>query len=64
MGNYAAVKAHITLALFGQDAGEKHDEYVKRARKYLYEKSLDLIQMDINVILDWGFGMEYICFGR
>lgn len=48
----------ITLALFGQDAGEKHDDYVKRARKYLYEKSLDIIEMDINVILDWGFGTK------
>lgn len=48
----------ITLALFGQDAGEKHDDYAKRAQKYLYGKSLDIIEMDINVILDWGFGTK------
>lgn len=45
----------ITLALFGQDAGEKHDDYARRARKYLYGKSLEILEMDINVILDWGF---------
>ena len=45
----------ITLALFGQDAGEKHDDYARRAQKYLYGKSLDILEMDINVILDWGF---------
>ena len=45
----------ITLALFGQDAGEMHDTYVERAEKYLYEKSLDIIGVGVNVILDWGF---------
>lgn len=45
----------ITLALFGQHCGDKHDEYVERTEKYLLSKSLELIQMDINVVLDWGF---------
>ncbi len=45
----------ITLALFGQHCGDKHDEYVERTEKYLLNKSLELIQMDINVVLDWGF---------
>ena len=45
----------ITLALFGQHCGDKHDEYVARAEKYLLNKSLELIQNDINVVLDWGF---------
>ncbi len=45
----------IMLALFGLDAGEKHDDYVKNAQTYLYEKSLDIVEMDRNVILDWGF---------
>ena len=48
----------ITLALFGQDAGEKHDDYSRRAQKYLYGKSLDILEMDINVILDWGFSTK------
>lgn len=45
----------ITLALLGQHCGDKHDEYVERTEKYLLSKSLELIQMDINVVLDWGF---------
>lgn len=45
----------ITLALFGQHTGEKHDEYVEKLENYLYNKSLDLIETGINVILDWGF---------
>ncbi|MBP0988362.1 MAG: ATP-binding protein [Oscillospiraceae bacterium] len=45
----------ITLALFGQDAGEKHDDYVAAAEKYLYRKSLEIIETGISVVLDWGF---------
>ena len=45
----------ITLALFGQHCGDKHDEYVERTEKYLLNKSLELIQKNINVVLDWGF---------
>lgn len=45
----------ITLALFGQDAGEKLDYYVEKAEAYLYEKSLEIIDSGINVVLDWGF---------
>ena len=45
----------ITLALFGQHCGDKHDEYVERAEKYLLNKSLELIENDIDVVLDWGF---------
>ena len=47
----------ITLALFGQHCGDKHDEYVERTEKYLLSKSLELIQAifpcfiaDINVM--------------
>ena len=45
----------ITLALFGQNTGDKHDEYVERAERYLYDKSVEIISEGINVILDWGF---------
>lgn len=45
----------ITLSLFGQHCGDKHDEYSERAQDYLFRKSLDLIEVGINVILDWGF---------
>lgn len=42
----------ITLALFGQYCG---DEYVEKTEKYLLNKSLELINNGINVVLDWGF---------
>ena len=45
----------ITLALFGRDAGENHDTYVERTEKYLFEKSIELIESGINVVLEWGF---------
>ncbi len=45
----------IMLALFDGDSRENHDIYVKRIQAYLYQKSLDLVSLDINVILDFGF---------
>ncbi|MCR5806590.1 MAG: ATP-binding protein [Oscillospiraceae bacterium] len=45
----------ITLALFGQDAGDMLDTYVERTEEYLYRKSTELVEMGINVVLDWGF---------
>ena len=45
----------ITLSLFGQHLGDKHDEIADKAEKYLYKKSVEIISLDINVILDWGF---------
>ena len=45
----------IMLAVFGQYVGDKHDEYVERTQKYLLEKSLEIITIGVNVILDWGF---------
>ena len=48
----------ITLALFGQHCGDKHDDYVERTQNYLLNKSLELFEIGINVILDWGFWMK------
>ncbi len=48
----------ITLALFGQHCGDKHDDYVERTQNYLFNKSLELIEVGVNVILDWGFWMK------
>lgn len=45
----------ITLALFGQDVGDKHDEYVEKAEAYLFNKSVEIIETGINAVLDWGF---------
>lgn len=44
----------IMLAMFGQYAGEMHDEYVARTEKYLLGKSLEIVESGINVVLDWG----------
>lgn len=48
----------ITLALFPEGVGEKHDLYVERTQDYLFEKSLEIIEVGINVVLDWGFWMR------
>ena len=44
----------ITLALFGQDAGEDHDMYAERVKAYLFEKSAEIAGTGIDVILDLG----------
>lgn len=43
------------LAVFGPYTGDKHDEYTEKIQKYLFEKSVEIINSGINVILDWGF---------
>lgn len=48
----------ITLALFGQHCGDMHDVYVERTQNYLFDKSLELTESGIDVILDWGFWMK------
>lgn len=45
----------ITLSLFGQHIGEKHDKICERTQKYLFEKSLEIVEVGTDVILDWGF---------
>ncbi len=55
--HHAAVLSvdEITLALFGPEPGDMLDEYVQRAETYLYQKSVELVETGINVVLDWGF---------
>ena len=48
----------ITLALFPQQIGDQHDSIVEKTQNYLFRKSLDILECDINVILDWGFWMK------
>lgn len=45
----------IMLSIFGQHAGEKHDEYANNTQKYLFNKSIEFVNAGVNVILDWGF---------
>ena len=48
-------KDELTVAFFGTDAGEDHDSIVEKTEKYLYQKSLEIIDAGIYVIFDWGF---------
>ena len=45
----------IMLAVFEQDAGEKHDDYVASIKEYMYQKTLEITNNGLDVILDWGF---------
>lgn len=45
----------LTMLLLGPYAGDKLDEYVEKLKGYFYQKSLEIIDSGINVILDWGF---------
>ena len=45
----------IILALFGRHVGENRNKVVNRTQRYLLDKSLELINSGVSVILDWGF---------
>lgn len=45
----------VMLAVFGRDAGDKHDEYAKAVEKLLLAKSAEIVKAGVDVILDWGF---------
>ena len=44
----------LTLTMFPNGSGDKHDTYVLRAEEYLLELSLQILQSGVDVILDWG----------
>lgn len=45
----------IMLAVFGQYAGERHDEYVRNVQQYIFDKSLEILRAGADVLLDCGF---------
>ena len=45
----------LMLDILGGETGDKHDEYAKRTEKYLYKKSVEIVSLGTDVILDWGF---------
>ncbi|MCM1055649.1 MAG: ATP-binding protein [Bacteroides sp.] len=45
----------ISLSLFPDGLGEKHDEVMPIIKGYLYKKSLEIIEAGASVVLDWGF---------
>ena len=45
----------ITTLFLGPYGGSEHYVILEKARKYLFDKSLEIILAGIDVILDWGF---------
>ena len=45
----------LTKELFNNNLGEKHDEMAVKIHNYLIKKSVELVNIGCNVILDWGF---------
>jgi len=45
----------LTKELFYNNLGDKHDKMVIKIQNYLMKKSVELVNVGCNVILDWGF---------
>ena len=45
----------LMLGVFGDTLGMKFDEVSGRCKRYLYGKTLELLDAGVNVVLDWGF---------
>ncbi len=45
----------IESQIFHHSLGEKHDEVAVDIKKYLHKKTVDIISVGSNVVLDWGF---------
>jgi len=45
----------VMLSVFPDGAGISHDVYEGRVKNFLMNKSLELLSLGVNVILDWGF---------
>lgn len=45
----------ITLSVFDGNLGDKHDEICNRIHEYLFGKSVELLEIGVNIILEWGF---------
>ncbi|MDR1539039.1 MAG: GNAT family N-acetyltransferase [Clostridiales bacterium] len=48
----------VMEALFGEDAEEEHNSYLKKLQLHLFDKSVEIVNSGISVILDWGFWTE------
>lgn len=44
----------ITLTLLGQNGGDTLDVYVEKLEQYFFQKSVEIVETGINVVLDWG----------
>ncbi|MCM1114266.1 MAG: ATP-binding protein [Clostridium sp.] len=50
----------LTYALFDNEQGDKYEDRANRANNYLMKKAVELVKIDCNVILDWGFWTKAI----
>lgn len=57
-GNNAVLLSvdEIMISLFDQCCGPKlHMEYDRRIKSFLFDKSLEIIEKGLDIVLDWGF---------
>ena len=45
----------LTLAMFDERLGNDHERITAKARAYLYDMAVQLAELEIPVILEWGF---------
>ncbi len=45
----------VMSILFNNDLGEKHDDMAAKIKIYLHKKTVEIVNLGNNVILDWGF---------
>lgn len=45
----------VTLSVFDGNLGDRHDEICNRIHDYLFGKSVELLEIGVNIILEWGF---------
>ena len=45
----------VTSMLFDNNLGDGHDAMMQRIYQYFFQKAVELVGLNVNVILDWGF---------
>ncbi len=45
----------LTLALFDEQLGSRHDTVTKKVQDYLFQRAAELLELGVDVILEWGF---------
>lgn len=45
----------LTLSLFDERLGTDHERVAQKAREYLLRQAASLLELDLPVILEWGF---------
>lgn len=45
----------VTLSLYNNHLGDKHEAIVNSIQRMLFKKSLEIVRNGVDVVLDWGF---------